>query len=335
MFLINLVPIVPKILLGVNLMTLPIVGSRNTFTTYGWRTADAGGVHFNLADFLLFLDAIGITSTHRFVKTNPDNQINIRFPEVDTDLIQLGNVNDSFNDGRYRAQIFFSNTIGQNPFFWGWLGHTYQTKTQLNDNRASILGNYGAESGYFYACGDNKGIAMFAMNNTGLNTFGNNSSFHYFGYCDNPASVAYFGNNNSYPLDYITAYRGLGNGLGMGRIKEMALPGLPSPGTVAPQSVLPITSINCTTPTPNASVSNLIFRDNGDTDYGTNYPLGIARPFLLFTTQDLPVNSLVRVERVPPAEPTPEDHYHLVVSNVPGSGSLLMPIITDGITTNP
>jgi hypothetical protein len=311
-------------------MTLPIVGSRYGFATYGWRTADAGGVHFNLADFLLFLDAIGITSTHRFVKTSPDNQINIRFPAVDSDLIQLGNVNDSFNDGRYRAQIFFSNTIGQNPFFWGCLGHTYQTKTQLNDNRASILGNYGAESGYFYACGDSKGIAMFAINNTGLNTFGNNSSFHYFGYCDNPASVAYFGNNNSYPLDYIAAYRGLGNGLGFGRMKEMTLPGLSPPGTVAPQSVLPITSINCTTPTPGANISDLMFIDDGASDYGTNYPLGRARPFLLYSNQNLTVNSLVRV--LNEDEPTPEDHFHIVVSSVTGGGSILMPIITENYT---
>jgi hypothetical protein len=309
-------------------MTLPIVGSRYGFATYGWRTADAGGVHFNLADFLLFLDAIGITSTHRFIQNN--DQINIRFPEVDTDLIQLGNVNGSFNDGRYRAQIRFSNTIGHNPFLWGWLGHTYQTKTQLNDNRASVLGNYGAESGYFYACGDSKGIAMFAINNTGLNTFGNKSSFHYFGYCDNPASVAYFGNNNSYPLDYIAAYRGLGSGLGFGRMKEMTLPGLSPPGTVAPQSVLPITSINCTTPTPGANISDLMFRDDGASDYGTNYPLGRARPFLLYSNQNLTVNSLVRV--LNEDEPTPEDHFHIVVSSVTGGGSILMPIITENYT---
>jgi hypothetical protein len=309
-------------------MTLPIVGSRYGFATYGWRTADAGGVHFNLADFLLFLDAIGITSTHRFIQNN--DQINIRFPEVDTDLIQLGNVNGSFNDGRYRAQILFSNTIGHNPFLWGWLGHTYQTKTQLNDTRASGLGNYGAESGYFYACGDSKGIAMFAINNTGLNTFGNKSSFHYFGYCDNPASVAYFGNNNSYPLDYIAAYRGLGSGLGFGRMKEMTLPGLSPPGTVAPQSVLPITSINCTTPTPGANISDLMFIDDGASDYGTNYPLGRARPFLLYSNQNLTVNSLVRV--LNEDEPTPEDHFHIVVSSVTGGGSILMPIITENYT---
>ena len=336
--IINLVFIVRKILLGVNQMTLPVVGSRNTFATYGYRTADAGGVYFNLADFLLFLDAIGITSTHRFVKTSPDNQINIRFPEVDTDLIQFGDVNDSFSGGRYRTQIVFSNTIGQNPFFWVWSGHTYQTKTQLNDNRFAVFGQYRAEPGYFYACGDSKGIAMFAINNTGLNTFGDRYSFHYFGYCDNPASVAYFGNNNSYPLDYITAY-GLGNNTGpdleMGRIKAMTIPGVSPPGGTNPQLVLPITSINCTTPTPNASVSRLICRDNGATDYGTNYPIGLARPFLSFTTQSLPINSLVRIETVPPAEPTPEDHFHLVVSDVPGGGRLLMPIITDDITMNP
>jgi hypothetical protein len=312
-------------------MTLPIVGSRYGFATYGWRTADAGGVYFNLADFLLFLDAIGITSTHRFVKT-PDNQINIRFPEVDTDLIQPGNVNDDYVDGRYRAQILFSNTIRQNPFFWGWLGHTYQTKTQLNDYRGSIYGNPGAASGYFYACGDSKGIAMFAINNTGLNTFNiNDYSFHYFGYCDNPASTAYFGNNNSYPLDYVTGYRGLGNSLGFGRIKEMSLPGLQPPGTVSAQSVLQITSINCANPTPGAIISDLMFRDDGLTDYGTNYPLGRARPFLLFSNQDLAVNSIVRV--LNEEEPTPEDHFHIVVSHAFGNnGSILMPIITENYT---
>ncbi|BAF36162.1 hypothetical protein [Microcystis phage LMM01] len=170
---------------------------------------------------------------------------------------------------------------------------------------------------------------MFAMANTGLNTFGNNSSFHYFGYCDNPASVAYFGNNNSYPLDYVTAYRGNNNALSMGRIKEMTLPGM-FPGTVPPQSVLPITTISCSVPTPGASVSRLIFRDDGTTDYGTNYPLGFARPFLLFTTQNLAVNSLVRV--LNEEEPTPEDHFHIVVSSVTGGGSILMPIITENYT---
>lgn len=97
-------------------MTLPVVGSRYGFATYGWRTADIGGAYFNLADFLLFLDAIGISSTHRFVD---NEQINIRFPGVDSDLIQLGNVNANFNDGRYRLQFRFSDTIGQNPFFGG------------------------------------------------------------------------------------------------------------------------------------------------------------------------------------------------------------------------
>ena len=302
-------------------MNLPVVGSRNTFATYGWRTADAGGVYFNLAEFLLFLDAISITSTHRFVENN--NQINIRFPEVDSDLIQLGNVDGSFSGGRYRAQIYFSNTIGRNPWFWGWLGHTYATKTQLNDNRSSVVGNFGAETGYFYACGDSKGIAMFAMNNTGLNTFGNKSSFHYIGYCDNPASAAYFGNNNFYPLDYVTAYRGLNSGLGFARIKEMTIPGVSPPGSIAPQSVLPITTINCSVPTPNANVTDLMFRDDGTTDYGINYPLGIARPFLSFSNQNLAVNSLVRINE------TPEDHFHIVVSSVPGGGSILMPIITE------
>lgn len=48
-------------------MTLPIVGSRYGFATYGWRTSEVGGTLFNVPDFLLFLDAIGITSEHRAV----------------------------------------------------------------------------------------------------------------------------------------------------------------------------------------------------------------------------------------------------------------------------
>ena len=307
-------------------MTLPVVGSRNGFATYGYRTSAVGGVHFNMADFLLFLDAIGITSTHRFVSEDGE-LINIRFPEIDTDLIQLGNVTGNFNDGRHRVEIRrVNNNLGSNPFFWGLLGHTYATKTQLGDNRASIIGSYGSASGYFYACADNRGIAMFAATNTGLSTYSGQTSFHYIGYCDNPASVAYFGNNNYYPLDYIGGSRS-GQALGFARIKEMTLPAVPIPGTVPPQPVVAIESINCVTPTPNANTTNLIFRDDGATDYGTNYPLGIARPFLSFSNQNLAVNSLVRI--INEEEPTPEDHFHIVVSSVSGGGSILMPIITE------
>jgi hypothetical protein len=39
------------------------------------------------------------------------------------------------------------------------------------------------------------------------------------------------------------------------------------------------------------------------------------------------VNSLVRV--INEEEPTPEDHFHIVVSAVTGGGSILMPIITE------
>jgi hypothetical protein len=73
-----------------------------------------------------------------------------------------------------------------------------------------------------------------------------------------------------------------------------------------------------------------MFRDAGPSDYGINYPLGRARPFLLYSNQNLAVNSLVRV--LNEEEPTPEDHFHIVVSSVTGGGSILMPIITENYT---
>ncbi|WP_287730026.1 hypothetical protein [Microcystis sp. M19BS1] len=306
-------------------MTLPIVGSRYGFATYGWRTSAIGGVHFNIPDFLLFLDAIGITSTHRFVRAD-GTLINLRFPEVDTDLIQLGNVTESINDGRHRvSMVRANNDVGTNPFFWSLLGHTYATKTQLNDSRSTTLSTYNSGvPGYFYACADNRGIAMFAATNTGLSTYSGQTSFHYFGYCEDPASVAYFGNNDRYPLDYVGS-----GGSNFKRYKEMMVPGGVGGGQPS-QPVVVIGSINCVTPTPDANSTDLMFRDNGFTDYGTDYPLGRARPFLLFINQNLAVNSLVRV--LNEDEPTPEDHFHIVVSSVTGGGSILMPIITENYT---
>jgi hypothetical protein len=279
-----------------------------------------------MPDFLLFLDAIGITSTHRFVRAD-GTLINLRFPEVDTDLIQLGNVTESINDGRHRVSMERANNdVGTNPFFWSLLGHTYATKTQLNDSRSTTLSTYNSGvPGYFYACADNRGIAMFAATNTGLSTYSGQTSFHYFGHCGDPASVAYFGNNDRYPLDYVA----VGSGGDFRRIKEIALPGTPG-GTQSPQPVVVIRSINCVTPTPGVNITDLMFRDNGFTDYGTDYPLGRARPFLLYSNQDLVVNSLVRV--LNEEEPTPEDHFHIVVSSVTGGGSILMPIITENYT---
>ena len=306
-------------------MTLPIVGSRYGYATYGWRTSAVGGAYFNMPDFLLFLDAIGITSTHRFVRAD-GTLINLRFPEVDTDLIQLGDVTESLSQGRHRVSIGrHHNNVGTNPFFLGIRAHTYATKTQLNDTRFTSVDPQNSASGYFYACADNKGIAMFAATNTGLSTYSGQTSFHYFGYCEDPASVAYFGNNDRYPLDYVA----LGSNSGFKRIKEIALLGTPD-GHQPGQPVAVIGSINCVTPTPGANVTDLMFRDDGFTDYGTNYPLGRARPFLLFSNQDLAVNSLVRV--INEDEPTPEDHFHIVVSAVTGGGSILMPIITENYT---
>lgn len=315
-------------------MTLPIVGSRYGFATYGWRTSEAGGTLFNMPDFLLFLDAIGITSEHRAVDEY-GTLINFRFPEVDTDLIQIGVPIAEAGGGpfqfRHRVSMRRSNGVGQNPFFWTLLGHTHSTATQLNDvSNINAQEPYSAAPGYFYACGDNKGIAMFAATNTGLSTYSGQTSFHYLGYCENPASVAYFGNNNSYPLDYVVFGPNSGSFNGYGsfrRVKQMSLPGSPTVSGGGIQPVAVIGSINCVTPTPDASVTDLMFRDDGTTDYGINYPLGIARPFLLFSNQNLAVNSLVRI--INEEEPTPEDHFHIVVSSVSSGGSILMPIITE------
>ena len=345
MSLINLVSIVPKILLGVNLMTLPIVGSRNTFATYGYRTAIEGGVVFKFSDFYTFLDAIGITSNHRAFDPANNGYLNFRFPSVDADIAELGPVTTDFYDGRSRARIGWFGESGGLKGIGSDIQLMAHTKAiyLANNSPGSPIG-FGAgrqqpNNPFIYAVGDSKGFAIFRAKYDGLNNFANQWGFTYFGYCDNPASVAFFGNNQSYPLDYI-AYTN--SNLGwvlapqpntplMQRNKQMANPGQWNEGPAIGVDL--ITSINCATPTPNASASNLIFRDDGTTDYGTNYPLGIARPFLLFTTQDLPINSLHRVERVPPAEPTPEDHFHLVVDKN-GFGSTLMPIITDGITMN-
>jgi hypothetical protein len=218
-----------------------------------------------------------------------------------------------------------NNDVGTNPFFWSLLGHTYATKTQLNDSRSTTLSTYNSGvPGYFYACADNRGIAMFAATNTGLSTYSGQTSFHYFGHCGDPASVAYFGNNDRYPLDYVGS-----GGSNFKRYKEMMVPGGVG-GMQSPQPVVVIGSINCVNPTPGANITDLMFRDNGFTDYGTDYPLGRARPFLLYSNQDLVVNSLVRV--LNEEEPTPEDHFHIVVSSVTGGGSILMPIITENYT---
>lgn len=310
-------------------MTLPTVGSRYGYATYGWRTAEVGGTYFNISDFLLFLDAIGITSTHRFVNEN-GTLINIRFPEVDTDLIQFGNPTGDQTSAGGRVQIQrLNNSVGTNPFFSQLSAHTYVTRTQLLDVRsiaAQALNN--AASGYFYACADNKGIAMFAATNTGLSTYNGQTSFHYIGYCEDPASVAYFGNNDSYPLDYVASgpnSESFNGNVSFRRIKDIMLPGA-SNGTQSHQPVVVIRSIDCVTPTPDANTTDLMFRDDGLTDYGTDYPLGKARPFLLYSNQNLAVNSLVRVISDPP---TPEDHFHIVVSSVSDGGCILMPIITE------
>jgi hypothetical protein len=325
-------------------MTLPIVGSRYGFATYGYRTAvNNAGVLFTFSDFYTFLDAIGITSNHRAFDPANNGYLNFRFPSVDADIAELGPVTTDFYDGRSRARIGWFGDSGQNVGLKGigsdiqLMAHTKAIYLANNISPGSPIG-FGAgrqqpNNPFIYAVGDSKGFAIFRAKYDGLNNFANQWGFTYFGYCDNPASVAFFGNNQSYPLDYI-AYTN--SNLGwvlapqpntplMQRNKQMANPGQWNEGPAIGVDL--ITSINCTTPTPGVNISDLMFRDNGATDYGINYPLGRARPFLVFSNQNLAVNSVVRI--INSDSPTPEDHFHIVVSNGSGGGSLLMPIITE------
>jgi hypothetical protein len=324
-------------------MTLPIVGSRYGFATYGYRTAvNNAGVLFTFSDFYTFLDAIGITSNHRAFDPANNGYLNFRFPSVDADIAELGPVTTDFYDGRSRARIGWFGDSGQNVGLKG-IGSDIQLMAHTkaiylaNNSPGSPIG-FGAgrqqpNNPFIYAVGDSKGFAIFRAKYGGLNNFANQWGFTYFGYCDNPASVAFFGNNQSYPLDYI-AYTNSNLGwVGapqpntplMQRNKQMANPGQWNEGPAIGVDL--ITSINCTTPTPGVNISDLMFRDNGATDYGINYPLGRARPFLVFSNQNLAVNSVVRI--INSDSPTPEDHFHIVVSNGSGGGSLLMPIITE------
>jgi hypothetical protein len=325
-------------------MTLPIVGSRYGFATYGYRTAvNNAGVPFTFSDFYTFLDAIGITSNHRAFDPANNGYLNFRFPSVDADIAELGPVTTDFYDGRSRARIGWFGDSGQNVGLKGigsdiqLMAHTKAIYLANNNSPGSPIG-FGAgrqqpNNPFIYAVGDSKGFAIFRAKYDGLNNFANQWGFTYFGYCDNPASVAFFGNNQSYPLDYI-AYTNSNLGwVGapqpntplMQRNKQMANPGQWNEGPAIGVDL--ITSINCTTPTPGVNISDLMFRDNGATDYGINYPLGRARPFLVFSNQNLAVNSVVRI--INSDSPTPEDHFHIVVSNGSGGGSLLMPIITE------
>jgi hypothetical protein len=317
-------------------MTLPIVGSRYGFATYGWRTSAVGGVVFKFSDFYTFLDAIGITSDHRAYAAGNNGNLNFRFPSVDTDIVELGPVTTDFFDGRSRARInhfmeggTFGGIGAQTELF----SHTKAIYLANNNRPGSPIGlgeRQQPYNGFFYAVGDSKGFAIFQIKYSGLNSPTGEWGFVYFGYCDNPASVAYFGNNQSYPLDYIAysnSYYSPATPL-IRRNSKMANPGLWFAGPAIDVDL--ITPINCTTPTPGANISDLMFRDVGLSNYGTNYPLGRARPFLLYSNQNLAVNSLVRV--LNEEEPTPEDHFHIVVNSIPGGGSFLMPIITENYT---
>lgn len=286
-----------------------VIGSRYGFATYGYRSAMEGGAYYNQQDFLLFLNAIGITDQNRAIS---GGLINLRFPAVDTDILSFL---PSSLDGQ-RLIISDQNTYLS---FATFTSHTAQTLALGSDRgNINITGGLPAP-GYFYACGDSKGIAIFLKS-----AVGNNYLFQYFGYCDQPASVFVYGNSNSYTLDYIIGSEANESGIIFRRQKNLFAPGLPFGGQ---QSVIVKNSIDCATVTPGADASDVIFLDNGVTDYGTNYSLGKARPFLLYTSQNLPVNSLTKV-----AGKTTGNEFYLIVATVNGGGRLMMPIITENIT---
>lgn len=286
-----------------------VIGSRYGFATYGYRSAMEGGAYYNQQDFLLFLNAIGITDQNRAIS---GGLINLRFPAVDTDILSFL---PSSLDGQ-RLIISDQNTYLN---FVSFNSHTAQTRALTSDRGSIDIGGSVPPPGYFYACGDSKGIAIFLKSASG-----NNYLFQYFGYCDQPASVFVYGNSNSYTLDYISGSEANGSGIIFRRQKNLHTAGLSFGGQ---QSVIVKNSIDCATVTPGADASDVIFLDNGVTDYGTNYPLGKARPFLLYTSQNLPVNSLTKV-----AGKTTGNEFYLIVATVNGGGRLMMPIITENIT---
>lgn len=290
-----------------------VINSRYGFTTYGYRTALEEGVIYDTTNFFLFLDGIGITSTHRAFWDNPNFYISLRFPEVDTDLLSFGAVTGQQITPTSRLIILNSSY----PIFANFFSHTAQTYALTNDRGSIGVGGQSIPPNYFYAVGDNKGIATFAIT-------GNSNSyvFQYFGYCDDPASIATYGNTNFYPLDYVSGYCDQNNTATFKRQKRIKTITADWGGE---QGVTVKTSINCATVTPGANTSDVIFLDNGDTDYGTDYPLGKARPFLLYTSDNsLPVNSLTKVD-----SKTTGNEFYLIVATVTGGGRLMMPIITE------
>ena len=285
-----------------------VIVSRDGFATYGYRSALQEGAYYNQQDFLLFLTEIGITDQNRAIS---GGLINLRFPAVDTDIL-------SFLPSSVNGRRLIISDQTTYPNFATFTSHTAQTLVLDSDLGSINLSGIVPPPGYFYACGDSKGIAIFLKSGVG-----NNYLFQYFGYCDQPASVFAYGNSNSYTLDYIGGFDQNESGIIFRRQKNLRAPGVNFGG---PQSVIVKTSIDCATVTPGANASDVIFLDNGVTDYGTNYPLGKARPFLLYTSQNLPVNSLTKV-----AGKTTGNEFYLIVATVTGGGRLMMPIITENI----
>lgn len=287
-----------------------IINSRNGITMYGFREALAPSESlFTLDDFYLFLDAIGITSAHRHLSSN---LLGLRFPLVDTDIL-------SYLPSTAKGQRLIISIQPHYPILLSFNSHNQQTLELVSNslgNVSVVSQNPGA--GYLYACGDSKGIATFCKAATGSGYL-----FQYFGYCDDPASVAVYGNNNYYPLDYISLSQSAGSLFR--RQKNLPSIGIAFGGE---QNVNVKTSIDCATPTPDATTTDVIFLDDGATDYGTNYPLGKARPFLRYLSQNFNVNTLVRITN----EASSADEFYLIVATVPGGGRLMMPIITENIT---
>lgn len=288
-----------------------IINLRNGTTMYGYRTAMEPGALFTLNDFYLFLDAIGITLAHRDFSSNT---LNLRFPLVDVDIL-------SYLPSTRNGQRLTISIQQYYPILLAFQSHNQQTLQLSSEYGVVSIGGGSPAPGYLYACGDSKGIAIFCKTATGPNYL-----FQYFGYCDDPASVVVYGNNNYYPLDYVSLSQSTGDTLINGkRQKNLYSVGINFGGA---QSVNIKTSIDCATPTADASTTDVIFLDNGLTDYGTNYPLGKARPFLRYLSQNFDVNTLVRIDN----EATSADEFYLIVATVPGGGRLMMPIITENAT---
>jgi hypothetical protein len=283
-----------------------IVNSRDSYISYGYRTNLVGGIaaidsEGNLdSNFLTFLDQIGVVSTLRAVS---GTTIHFRFgvsPETLT-----GQPTSNENDGNSRMILTWG---GNNTLRLG-VGNSLSSHTG-ESRSASTFGSFGvagASPAYVYAVGDSLGLAIFAIQQNGINSFADpvRYTFSYFGYCRNPA----YGGLN-YPLDYI-AY--MQDGQSGTRARRPSAVNSTQEGI----DVYVEPSIVCDASNPSANTSDVIFRDVPS----PNYAIGSARPFLLWTNQALIINTIHTVINK-------GNNPYLVVATA-GTGRLLMPVWTE------